>query len=101
MLATLPASVAGGQLGRMGVQATAFDGSVWSGTATGVAWRGAPLGRMTNGHITPAALLRGRVAGTSRLVRDGRHARRPDFSAAWSGKDVLLSGTNVSLPIEA
>ena len=99
VLATLPASVAGGQLARMGVQATAFNGSVWSGTATGVAWRGAPLGRI-EWHITPSALLRGRIAGHTRLVRDDGTIQT-GFSAAWSGKDVVLSGTNVSLPIAA
>ena len=69
VLATLPASVVGGQLARQGIQATSYTGSVWTGTATGLAWRGVPLGQV-EWHITPVTLLHGRVAGQAHLTRD-------------------------------
>jgi general secretion pathway protein N len=99
VVATLPASVASSQLARIGVQSTAFNGSVWSGTATDVTWRGAPLGQF-QWQITPAALLRGRIAGDLRLTRaDGNIDTA--FSATFSGRDVRLLGTTLALPIEA
>ena len=98
VLATLPASVASGQLGRIGVQTASLDGSFWNGTATGVAWRGASLGN-AEWTIAPAALLRGRVVGRIQLLRqDGNLAT--DFSASLSGKALQLTGATLELPIE-
>jgi hypothetical protein len=98
VLVTLPASVASGQLARIGVQTASLDGSLWNGTASGVAWRGALLGN-AEWTITPAALLRGRVAGKLQLLRqDGNLATH--FSTSWSGKDVQLTGATLALPIE-
>jgi general secretion pathway protein N len=99
VVATLPASVAGGQLARMGVQTAALSGSIWSGTATGVAWRGAPLGRL-DWRITPTALLQGRVAGHARITRDDG-SLDSDFSAGFSGKDLRFSTATIALPIAA
>jgi hypothetical protein len=64
-----------------------------------VAWRGAPLGNV-EWAITPAALLRGRVAGKLQLLRqDGNLAT--NFSTSFSGKDLQLTGATVALPVEA
>lgn len=98
VLVTLPASVARGQLARFGVQTASLDGSLWNGTASGVAWRGAPLGNAA-WQVTPAALLRGRIAGQFRLVRqDGTVAT--GFNTSFSGKDLQLTSTTLALPIE-
>lgn len=95
-LATLPAGIAAGGLEKIGVQAAAYSGSIWTGQATGLAWRAVPLGNL-EWHITPAALLRGRVAGHARLVReDGTFDS--EFNASFAG-DARLAGTTFDLPI--
>lgn len=99
VLATLPASVASGPLARRGVQTTALHGSIWSGTATGVAWRGARLGQV-DWRIAPSALLHGHVTGHVRLVREDG-TLESDFRAGLSGKNFVLSSAKVALPIEA
>jgi hypothetical protein len=98
-LATLPATVASGRLARVGITAAAFNGSIWSGTAQALAWRGATLGDVT-WRLSPWPLLRGRAAGHVRLVRtDG--VVDADFAAALNGSLVQLANANVSLPVEA
>jgi general secretion pathway protein N len=95
-LATLPAGIAAGRLEKLGVQAAAFSGSIWRGNATGLAWRGVPVGNL-EWHLTPAALLRGRVAGNARLVRvDG--TLDSGFSVSFAG-DARLAGTTFAFPI--
>jgi general secretion pathway protein N len=95
-LATLPAGIAAGRLEKIGVQAAAYSGSIWTGQATGLAWRAVPLGDL-EWHITPAALLRGRIAGHARLVREDGSLDSA-FNASFAG-DARLAGTTFDLPI--
>lgn len=96
---TLPAAVLAGPLGRAGITATGFGGSVWSGTAQGCAWRGAALGDLA-WTLRPLRLLSGRAAGHARLARtDGSVAT--DFDVSLSGRDVQLRGLQFALPVEA
>jgi len=95
-LATLPAGIAASRLEKLGVQAVAYSGSIWNGAATGLAWRGAPVGDL-EWHLAPAALLRGRLAGHAQLVRDDGRLDT-DFSAAFNG-NVQLSGTTFDFPL--
>jgi general secretion pathway protein N len=99
VLATLPATVASGQLARMGVQAAALTGSVWNGTATGVAWRGAPIGQV-DWHLVPADILRGLVAGHAKLTRDDGSVTT-SFATGFSGKELQFSDAKVALPLAA
>ena len=98
VLATLPAGVAAGRLEKLGVQATAFSGSIWRGRAEGLAWRNAPIGAL-DWSISPLSLLRGRVAGHAVLVRDDGKFES-DFSASFGG-DLQLAGTAFDLPVAA
>jgi general secretion pathway protein N len=96
-LATLPASVAGGRLARLGFEAAEFSGSVWTGSASGLAWRGSPLGDL-QWQLSPAALLRGHLAGHAALARaDGSVDTR--FDLGWTG-EAALSDTSFALPVE-
>jgi hypothetical protein len=98
-LATLPAGVAAGTLRKAGIEAAAFGGSVWSGRATGLSWRGAPIGD-AEWKLRPLALLGGRAAGHATLERrDGTLAT--DFDVALSGKDVRLRNLGFVLPLAA
>ncbi len=97
--ATLPAGVAAGPLRKAGIEAGGFGGSIWSGRATALAWRGAALGDV-DWKLAPARLLTGRVAGHARLTRsDG--TLETDFDVSLSGQDVRLSETRLALPIAA
>jgi hypothetical protein len=97
--ATLPASVAAGPLRKAGIEASAFGGSIWSGRAMAVAWRGAALGDVA-WKLAPARLLTGRIAGHAQLTRsDG--TLETDFDVSLSGQDVRLSATRLALPITA
>lgn len=98
-LATLPAGVAAGTLRKAGIEATAFGGSIWSGRATGLSWRGAAVGN-AEWTLRPLALLRGRAAGHATLSRpDGTLAT--DFDLALSGRDVRLRDLAFVLPLAA
>jgi general secretion pathway protein N len=98
-VATLPASVAGGVLGRAGMAAVSYDGSVWNGSATGASWQGATLGDL-QWTLEPLRLLRGRLGGHARLTRpDG--SLDSDFDVALSGADLRLSAITLAWPIEA
>jgi hypothetical protein len=98
-LTTLPAAVLSGTLARAGFTAAGYGGSIWSGSATTLAWRGAPLGDL-NWRLEPTSLLRARLAGTVRLTRvDGSADAR--FDVAWSGRDVRLQDVRFALPIES
>jgi hypothetical protein len=89
VVATLPASVVVGRLGRYGVTADAVGGTVWSGRAQGLAARGKHLGDL-QWSLRPAALLRGTLGGHAVLVApDGRI--ETDFARAWSGQLELRS----------
>ena len=95
---TLPASILASRLEPLGVTAIAWSGSVWSGVATGVAWRGAPLGEL-RWRIAPLALLRAKLGAHVELLRpDGRVVA--DVLAARSGRLEITDAT-VDLPIEA
>ena len=95
-LATLPASLLAGRLAGFGVQGTAFDGTIWSGRASNLDWRGIPLGNLA-WRLSPAALLRSRIDGHARLERaDG--ALESDFSVTFAGT-ARLTGTSFAFPI--
>lgn len=98
-LATLPAVVLTGTLARAGLTATALSGSIWSGTAHGLAWNGASLGDL-DWTLTPARLLSGRVAGHARLVRvDG--SLDTHYDVGLFGQDLRLTDARFALPIQA
>jgi hypothetical protein len=98
-LVTLPAGVLSTFAARAGFSAGAFGGSIWSGRAESLAWRGAPLGNL-QWRLAPLDLLRGRVSGHATLSRpDG--SLDTDFSASLTGDDVRLRNANFALPIEA
>jgi general secretion pathway protein N len=96
-VATLPAGIARGPLRKAGIDATGFGGSLWSGRAAGLTWRGAALGD-ASWNLRPAALLRGRVAGHAALARsDG--SLETDFDVSFGGQDLRLAGARFELPL--
>jgi hypothetical protein len=98
-LVTLPAGVAAGPLRKAGIEAAGFGGSIWSGRATALSWRGAPVGDAA-WTLRPLALLGGRAAGHARVTRiDGSLAT--DFDAALSGKEIRLRDVAFELPLAA
>ncbi len=97
-IATLPAAVLSGSLGRAGLAATSLTGSIWSGRADGLAWRGAPLGDAT-WRVVPGELLRGRIAGDVNLRRTDGSVATQVFSTF--GGEVRLAATHIDLPVEA
>lgn len=97
--ATLPASLAAGTLRKAGIEASAFGGSIWSGQAAALSWRGAALGDL-DWRLTPLRLLGGRLAGHARLSRsDG--TIETDFDVALTGRELRLRATRFALPIGA
>jgi general secretion pathway protein N len=98
-LVTLPAGMAAGPLRKAGIEAGAFGGSLWSGRATALSWRGAAVGD-AEWKIAPARLLTGRIAGHVQLTRaDG--VVETDFDLSFSGRDVRLRTTRLDLPLAA
>ncbi len=98
-LVTLPAGVATGPLRKAGIEAGLYSGSIWSGRATALTWRGATVGD-AEWEITPSKLLSGRIAGHARLTRvDG--TLTTDFDVGLSGTDVKLSNVDFALPLAA
>ncbi|HET7202153.1 MAG TPA: type II secretion system protein N [Steroidobacteraceae bacterium] len=98
-LVTLPAAVLSGPLGNAGFTAAGYAGSVWSGSAQGLAWQGAALGDLA-WSLTPSRLLGGRLAGHAKLARpDG--SLDTNFDVALSVDDVRLEDLQLALPIEA
>jgi general secretion pathway protein N len=98
-LVTLPSAVLSGVIARADLTATGFRGSVWSGSAQGLAWRNAALGDVT-WRLVPLELLSGHLAGHARLSRpDG--SLETDFDLTFSARDVRLAGVHFALPIEA
>jgi len=98
-LATLPAGVAAGPLRKAGIEAGALSGSLWSGRATSVSWRGAGVGD-AEWKIAPARLLTGRIAGHARLTRtDG--SIETDFDLSFTGRDMRLRAARIALPLAA
>jgi len=98
-LATLPAGVAAGPLRKAGIEAGAFGGSLWSGRATAMSWRGAAVGD-AEWKIAPMRLLTGRVAGHARLTRTDGSAET-DFDLSLTGRDVKLRMARFELPLAA
>lgn len=98
-LATLPAGVVAGPLGKSGITAAGYAGTIWSGQARALAWRGAPLGDLQwTLHAFP--LLTGRATGTARLARtDGEAAS--GYDVALHGRDVRLEALAFRLPLAA
>ena len=97
-ISTLPPSVFAGRAGRYGVTAVSWSGTIWSGAASGLAWRGTPLGEL-RWRLAPLALLRGRLGAHLQLVRPDGHVDA-EIMAGFGG-DVVLEGTKVDLPVEA
>lgn len=98
IVATLPASLFESRLQSAGVTATAFAGSVWNGTATGLAWRGAQLGDV-QWQLQPLKLLTGRIGGHVTLTRlDG--TLESDVESTFGGT-VHLRNARVAMPVEA
>jgi len=98
-LATLPAGVAAGPLRKAGIETGALSGSLWSGRATAMSWRGAGIGD-AEWKISPTRLLTGRIAGHARLTRtDG--SVETDFDLSFSGRDVRLRAARIELPLAA
>ena len=98
IVATLPAGVLANPLRKAGLEAQGFGGSVWSGRATGLALRGAPIGDVS-WTLAPGRLLGGRAAGHLQLVRvDG--ALEADYDVALTGRQIVLNGARFSLPME-
>ena len=98
-LATLPAGLVAGPLRKAGIEAGAFGGSLWSGRAAALAWRGAAIGD-AEWKIAPLRLLAGRVAGHAKLTRvDG--SLETDFDLSFSGRNVKLQATRFTLPLAA
>lgn len=94
---TLPAAVARGPLRKAGIEASSFGGSLWSGSAAGLAWRGAALGD-ARWNLRPGALLRGRLAGHAELARsDGSLVT--DFELSLYGQDLRLTDARFALPL--
>jgi general secretion pathway protein N len=96
-IATLPASLVSGTFRRVGLTATAYSGTIWSGAATGVAWREAALGEL-RWNLRPLALARARAAADVSLAR-------PDGSAsatvaATLGGTLELTQLRFDLPLE-
>jgi general secretion pathway protein N len=96
-VATLPASLLAGRLTRAGIHAVAWSGSVWSGNASGLAWRGTELGDL-RWSVAPLALLKGRAAADLELQRPDGQARGR-YSASIGGKRILENG-RADLPLE-
>lgn len=97
-VATLPAAVLSGSLERAGFSVTSLSGSVWSGQADGLAWRGAPLGD-AHWRVSAAPLLLGRISGDVNLVRaDGSAA---SGVAGTLGGEWRFDSMRVDLPVEA
>lgn len=98
-LVTMPAAVLSRFAAQAGLSAAAYGGSVWSGTAETVTWRGAPLGDL-RWRLAPFALVRGQVAGHVTLTRpDG--SIDTDFSTTFAGDDVQLQNATFELPLAA
>jgi general secretion pathway protein N len=98
-LATMPAGIVAGPLGKAGIEAAGFNGSVWRGHATALVWRGAPMGDL-DWTLSPLALLRARASGHARLLRaDG--GLQTDFDTSFAGGDIRLDGLELALPISA
>ncbi len=97
-LATLPASLAASQLERVGLAAAGFSGSLWTGRAQGLAWRGAPVGDL-RWKLRPWSLLAGRASGELDVARpDGTLSTA--FSASYSG-EVRLTNLQGNLDVAA
>jgi len=98
-LVTLPAGVTAGPLRGAGIEAGAFGGSIWSGRATALSWRGTAIGD-AEWKIAPLRLMTGRIAGHAKLTRaDG--SVETDFDLSFSGRDVKLRATQFALPLAA
>jgi general secretion pathway protein N len=96
-IATLPASLAARTFKRFGLEATEYSGTIWSGAATGVAWRGAAIGEL-GWKLRPLALLRARVAAEVSLVRPDGSANTA--VAASPGGALEFTDLRIDLPLE-
>jgi general secretion pathway protein N len=96
-IATLPARLIAGTLQRFGLSATEFSGTIWSGTATDVTWRGTSLGEL-RWRLRPLALLRARAAADLTLARSDGSASAT--AAAALGGTLELSAVRVDLPLD-
>jgi general secretion pathway protein N len=98
-LVTLPAAVLAPFAARAGIEAAGYAGSVWSGSAESVAWRGARLGDL-RWRLAPLELIRGRVTGHATVGRpDG--SIDTDFTSSVAGDEVRLQNATFDLPLTA
>lgn len=95
-ISTLPPTLFAGRAERFGITAVSWSGSIWSGEASGLAWRGTPLGEL-HWRLAPLALLRGRLGAHVQLVRPDGHVES-DVMAGFGG-DIVLKGTKVDVPV--
>jgi general secretion pathway protein N len=96
--ATLPASLLTGRLAAAGISTGSVSGTIWNGTANGLAWRAAPIGDL-RWTVSPLALLRGRVSGDLDLTGpagtlQGRYAVSFD-------RTLRLEAATLDVPVES
>ncbi len=94
---TLPASLAGRAFERVGLSATGYSGTIWSGAVSSVTWQGASLGQF-RWHLRPLALLRARGAADVSVVRADGTASAQVAAAPHGTLD--FSDLRFDLPIE-
>lgn len=96
-IATLPASLI---VSRLPPQVTleGVAGSIWSGSATRVAYQGVPVGALT-WRSRPAALFTGRLAYDVDVARTDGYLR--GALAVTFGGAVMAEGVQLSLPLTA
>jgi len=97
-VATLPASIVAGRVAKHGVSASSWTGSVWSGTARELTFRGQPLGT-AQWSISPWSLLSARLAGHGSLAQPDGNAGA-DFSMSFSGR-ADFSNVSLDLPLDS
>lgn len=95
---TLPASLLTKRLATVGVSAGSVSGTVWSGAASGLAWRTAPIGDL-RWTVSPLALLGGRVAGDLDLA-GAAGTVRGRYAVSFSGA-LRLEGATLDVPVES
>jgi hypothetical protein len=97
VVVTLPASLVSRSLKRFGLTATEYSGTIWSGAATGVAWRGTALGEL-RWNLRPLALLRARAAADLSFAgADG--SASASIAAAPDGA-LEVTDLRLDLPLE-
>jgi general secretion pathway protein N len=97
-IATLPASMLAGRVEKHGVSASSWNGSIWSGSARDLAFRGRSLGT-ARWSISPWSLLSARLTGHGALSQDDGNVEA-DFSLSFAGR-ADLANVNIDLPLDS